>query len=142
MESMQSIDQDLEHVRLVAIFHWVVAALAALVSLFPLLHLVVGIGMITGALGNTQDQGVLLLFGCFFVVFAGLFIVCGLTFAICLAIAGRRLREFRHHTYCLVMASLACMFIPFGTVLGVFTIILLVKPSIRAQFAENEATQA
>jgi hypothetical protein len=32
------------------------------------------------------------------------------------------------------MAGLACMFMPFGTVLGVFTIIVLVKENVKGMF--------
>ncbi len=36
-------NQDLDHLRLLAIFHYVVAGLAALVACFPLIHLVMGL---------------------------------------------------------------------------------------------------
>jgi hypothetical protein len=34
----------------------------------------------------------------------------------------------------MVIAALLCMFMPFGTVLGVFTIIVLVRDSVKALF--------
>lgn len=40
--------------------------------------------------------------------------------------------------YCLVMAGIECMFMPFGTVLGVFTIIVLMRESVQKLFAANE----
>jgi hypothetical protein len=33
------------------------------------------------------------------------------------------------------MAAIACMLMPFGTVLGVFTIIVLMRPSVKELFA-------
>ena len=33
------------------------------------------------------------------------------------------------------VAAIACMFMPFGTVLGVFTIIVLMRPSVKERFA-------
>jgi hypothetical protein len=36
--------------------------------------------------------------------------------------------------YCLVVAGIECIFMPFGTVLGVFTIIVLMRPSVRNLF--------
>ena len=36
--------------------------------------------------------------------------------------------------FCLVIAALLCMITPFGTVLGVFTIIVLVRPSVKLLF--------
>jgi hypothetical protein len=32
------------------------------------------------------------------------------------------------------MAAIACMFMPFGTILGVFSIIVLVRPSVKSLF--------
>ena len=43
-------NQDLEHLRLLSIFHYVVAGLAALFALIPVFHLVFGIAMVSGAL--------------------------------------------------------------------------------------------
>jgi len=60
-------------------------------------------------------------------------------FAVCLALAGRFLAQRRRYYYCLVMAGIACMFMPFGTVLGVFTIIVLLRESVKELFGEGEA---
>ena len=37
-----------------------------------------------------------------------------------------------HYLYCLVVAAVECMLVPFGTVLGVLTIIVLNRPSVKA----------
>ena len=42
-------------------------------------------------------------------------------------------------TFCLVMGAVACMFMPVGTVLGVFTIVVLMKPSVKELFGEAVA---
>jgi hypothetical protein len=41
--------------------------------------------------------------------------------------------------FCLVMASITCMFMPFGTVLGVFTLIVLMRPSVKPLFEGQAA---
>ena len=114
-----------------------VAGLAALFALFPLIHLVIGIAMVTGRFPDQKDQAPVQLFGWFFIAFAGLWIVCGLAFAVCLALAGRYLSQRRHYTYCLVMAGIACAFMPFGTVLGVFTIVTLMREPVQALFGDG-----
>ena len=126
--------QDDEHLRLLSIFHYVVAGLAGLFSLFPVIHLALGIAMVSGALKDPKDPFPLVLMGWFFIAFASVFILCGLSFAICLFLAGRFLGQRRRYLFCLVMAGLACMFMPFGTVLGVFTILVLSKESVQEQF--------
>lgn len=129
-----------EHVRLLGIFHFIVAGFAALFSMFPIVHLVMGIGMVTGSFPGNGDDVPFRAFGWFFVVFASLIISCGLTFAVLLAIAGRRLLALRSHTFCTVMAAIACLFMPFGTVLGVFTLIVLTKPEVKAGFERGASS--
>ena len=96
--------------------------------------------MLTGSLFETSDEAVPLAFvGGLFTVFAGGFILIGLIGAVALALAGLFLSRRTRYTYCLVVAGLACMFMPFGTVLGVFTIIVLVRPSVKAMFEGDAA---
>ena len=73
-------------------------------------------------------------FGLIFVLFASCIILFGWTFAGLLAYSGRCIARRKRHTFCLVMAGVACMFMPFGTVVGIFTIIILVRPSVKALF--------
>ncbi|MGN6153128.1 MAG: hypothetical protein ACTHOH_14150 [Lysobacteraceae bacterium] len=127
--------QDLDHLRLLAIFHYVVAAITGVVSLLPVIHLVIGIAMITGRM-ETADQEARFA-GWFFVAFASVFIACGMTLAGFIAYAGRCLQRRRRHMLCLVVAALACMMMPFGTVLGVFTLITITKPQVKALFADT-----
>lgn len=46
----------------------------------------------------------------------------------------RRLRERRGMKFCRIVAALTCLSIPLGTVLGVFTLIALGRPSMKALF--------
>lgn len=133
--SVDTTAQDLEHLRLLSIFHYIVAGITALFSLFPVIHLVIGIAMVTGKMEGSDPNAAFA--GWFFVGFAVLFIGLGLTFAGFIAYAGRCLRQRRRHTLCLVVAALACMMMPFGTVLGVFTLISLTKPPVKALFADR-----
>ena len=61
-------------------------------------------------------------------------ILVGWSFAATILIAGRRLSQRRSHTFCLVAACLACLFMPFGTILGVFTLLVLLKPGVKQRF--------
>lgn len=131
--------QDAEQLRLLSIFHYVVAGLAALFACLPVLHLVIGIAMITGRADFPSEEPMVGLMGWFFVVFAGLFILGGWAFAVCLLLAGRLLSQRRRYTYCLVMGGVACMFMPFGTVLGVFTILVLLRDSVKGLFGVEGA---
>ena len=135
-------DRDDEHLRLLEIFHYVVAGLAGLFSLFPVIHLVLGLVILSGKMDEPGGTPAPAALGWVFVAFASCAILLGLTFATCLAVAGRCLRARRRYTFCLVMAGLSCMFMPIGTVLGVFTILVLLREGVRARFqaARGEGT--
>ncbi len=134
--------QDLEQLKLLAIFHYVAAGMAALVACIPIMHFFMGLALATGALGDSDPGTRPVGFG--IMAFAAFFIVAGWTFAALVAFAGRSLQTHRRYTYCLVMAGIECIFMPVGTVLGVFTIIVLVRDSVKELFgmpvAGNAAT--
>ena len=128
-------EQDLEHLRLLSIFHYLVAALVALFALFPVIHLVAGFAALASSVSSPPEDAFPGLFvGGFFILFAGTWILLGTAMAVCLLLAGRYLSEQTHYTFCLVTAGIACAFMPLGTVLGVFTLLVLLRPSVRARF--------
>jgi hypothetical protein len=126
--------EDRDHLQLLSIFHYVVGGLAAMFALIPVIHLTLGLAMISGVFDHGQKDAPPEIVGWFFVVIASFFILFGLTFATLIAVAGRFLSRQKHHLYCLVMAGVECIFAPFGTVLGVFTLIVLMRPSVKAAF--------
>ena len=131
--------EDASHLRLLSIFHYVLAGLTALFSLFPLIHVGIGIAALSGAMpiesnGGAASPDETRLFGWLFIVIGSIFILCGLTLAGFMAYAGRCLARQRRHTLCLVVAALSCMLMPLGTVLGVFTLIVLLRPAVKAAF--------
>ncbi|MCD0279117.1 hypothetical protein JWH04_09205 [Xanthomonas melonis] len=131
--------EDLQQLKLLSIFHYVLAGITGLFSLFPLIHLFMGLAIVTGHLPmeNTNPDAPPLdarWFGWFFVVFAAGFICCGLTLAGFMAYAGRCIAQRRRHLLCLIVAGISCSFMPFGTVLGVFTLVVLLRPQVKALF--------
>ena len=132
-------DRDDQTLQVLAIFHFVVAGFATLVSLFPTVHLLVGIGLLSGFFTDPKDPFPFALVGWIFVIGASFWIVLGLTFASLMVGAGRCLKARRRYQFCLVMAGVACIFMPFGTILGVLTILMLTKETVRAQFVPPTA---
>jgi hypothetical protein len=135
-----SMDEDVGHLKLLSIFHYVVGGIAAFFACFPIIHLIIGIVMLAGGFEEASSNGEFpaFLVGLMFVLLPGFIMLCGWALAVCLIIAGRQLAKKKHYTFCLVMACISCIFMPFGTVLGVFTIIVLMRPSVKELFAANK----
>ena len=61
----------------------------------------------------------------------------GWSLAIVVFLSGRKLRQRKHWTFSVVVAGIECAFMPLGTVLGVFTLITLTKPSVKELYEES-----
>ena len=133
-------NQDQEHLKLLSIFHYIVGGLAALFSFFPIVHLVLGIlfivspDRIMGSGGSPPPP----FLGWMFVIIGSCIMLLGWAFAICVILAGRFIAKRRNYIFCLVIASLNCLFMPFGTILGVFTIVILMRPSVKELFVPSK----
>jgi hypothetical protein len=130
-------NRDKEHLQLLAIFHYVVAGLAALFSLFPLLYTTVGVIFIFAARHGTAKPGEDLppeFLGWLFAVLGSVLFLIGIAMASCILLAGRSLAFRKHYLFVLVTACIECLFIPFGTTLGTFTIIVLSRESVKGLF--------
>jgi hypothetical protein len=137
-------NQDSDHLRLLAVFHYIVAGLAALFSFFPLLYVAMGAFFVWAAqhpnprqTGEPPPEIV----GWIFIAFGSLFFLLGLAMAICILIAGRSLAKRKCYLFAFVVACIECLFMPFGTVLGVFTIIVLSRQSVKALFSTEPGLQ-
>ena len=131
-------NKDEEHLKLLSIFHYVVGGLAGLFALFPVIHLVIGLVFILAPeVFESDGEAPPAFLGWFFVIFAGMFIITGWVLAGFIITAGRFLARCRHRLFCLVIAGIECAFIPFGVVLGVFTIIVLMRESVKELFSKE-----
>ena len=127
--------QDEDQLRLLSIFHYVVGGLAGFFALSPIFHLIVGLFFIFAPnkfAGKGEPPPAFI--GWFFVIFAAVFIGLGWVFAAFVFTAGRFLARRKHYLFCLVMAGVDCIFMPFGKVLGVFTLIVLMRESVKQLF--------
>lgn len=129
-------DQDAEHLKLLSIFYYVWAGLAAVGGCFPLIHLSIGLLMLLSPerMGeNAGEAPPAALAWIFIAAGAGMSLLLW-TGAVCNVLAGRFLKQRRHYIFCLVIAGLNCIQVPLGTVLGVFTFVVLMRDSVRTSF--------
>ena len=133
--------QDAEHIKLLVIFHYVASALMALGACFPLIYLVMGIAFVNGSIpmpppssgagGPPPDMS---WFGWMFIGMGALGSLIGWIAAVLVFLAGKKLSERRSWTFVFVIACFQCIGFPLGTALGIFTIIVIQRPSVRALF--------
>jgi hypothetical protein len=140
---------DNEHLRLLTIGYYVSAGITAFFSLIGLMYAAMGffIGAmaahsahnITEATQSAENAAAPAFIGALFGI-VGLII-----FAVALAFAGAKvyaalcLKRRKGRTFCLVVAAFSCLEMPWGTLLGVFTIIVLERPTVSRQFSPINA---
>jgi hypothetical protein len=141
-------NSDQEHLRLLAIFHYIMAGLTACMACFSIIYMVVGIMFLTqpDMFKGPPNQPppppeVLEMAGFMMVGFSALMVALGWIYAFCLFLTGKNLSNRRRYTFCMIIAGISCLFVPLGTALGVFTIVVLLRPSVKTLFEERQFTQ-
>ncbi|HEV7646399.1 MAG TPA: hypothetical protein VGO50_20865 [Pyrinomonadaceae bacterium] len=140
-------DENLKYLRYLSIGNYVYAPLLALCALFPVLHLTIGIAIVTEALSGTNKPKALpaVLVGWFFIGVSSFIILSGMALAVCNALAGRFIKQHKRYVFCFAIAIVNCMFPPIGTMLGVFTILVLMREPVKQLFGlmpQNELRPA
>lgn len=137
MENHQPVyDRDKEHLRLLGIFHYIAGSICILFSSFGIIHIIMGgiIFFAPGAVPQSPNDPhadmIQSVFGAIFAITGSCVVLSGWTFGILTIISGRKMSRYRSRTYSLVIAGINCLWVPFGTILGVFTIIVLSRDSV------------
>jgi hypothetical protein len=130
-----------DRLETIAGFHKVVAVLVGLFSSVFLLHFFFGLLVVLNPdlLAEGGDQPPPAFFGAMFMVVGAGIVLGGWTFAVFVWRTARFLRERRSWMRCMVVDGLLCTFAPFGTVLGIFGIMALNDPLVKAEFDRNAA---
>lgn len=132
-------DNDVQHIKILSIFHFVVGGLSAVFSSMFLIHLFMGLSLLISpeswSGGNSEAPPQF--FGYMLTFIGALFFLLGIAFSCCVVYSGLLLKRIKKRIFSLVMACVECIFIPFGTVLGVFTIIVLSKESVKQLYDDG-----
>ena len=124
---------DADHLKLLSVFHFVGAGLAVLGILFLLAHYAMFHAFFSNPkMWENQKQTpppaeLFAIFKWFYLIFAVWFVGSG----ILNLLSGLFIRSRKHRTFSLVVSGINCLHIPLGTVLGVFTMIVLIRDSVR-----------
>ncbi|QDU74113.1 hypothetical protein Pan97_11180 [Bremerella volcania] len=130
--------EDEYHLDLLGTFHWILAGLVAVAGLFPIFHVLFGfiaiVASLVGEAVEPEARGLGVLMGFLFMAIGSAIMVTFWVIAYCLYLSGSYLKAHKNHTFCMVMAVIICFSFPLGTALGVFTILVLIRPSVRQLF--------
>jgi hypothetical protein len=129
---------DIEHLKMLSIFHYVLAGFAFAGLLFLCLHFLIMTTIFTnpGIFNSPKNQSgppvefLIPIFMVLYLIIGGMIALTG----ILNLLSANFLRKRKHRTFSLVVAGLNCIHIPFGTALGVFTIMVLTRASVREQY--------
>jgi hypothetical protein len=132
---------DEEHLRLLPVAYWVLGGFDIFISLYGLIY--VGFGVLFTLApfeSSTSTSGPPPAFmGWFFFAIGLVFILAfGISAAIKIA-AGFWIRKRRWRTATFVVAAVSCMSLPFGTLVGVMTFLVLLRPSVAALYERTVA---
>jgi hypothetical protein len=136
-------ENQINNLNILSIFHYVFAGITGLTACFPIFHLIMGLTMLFGDFYPQEVSPEMPfpfeVFGLMFTIIPAAIILLGWAFAIAAAISGYFLSKRRNYNYCLIIAGISCVFMPFGTILGVFTLVELLKDDVKALFSQNLA---
>lgn len=107
-----------------------------MVSLIPVVHLVIGLFIVIAPnefVSSSEMHAEWI--GWFFLVGATFLILLGFAISAGIIFAGYSIANKKNHTYCLIISGIECMFVPLGTILGVFSVLLLSKESVKTLFS-------
>ena len=121
------------------ICHYIWGGLICLMGLFPLIYVAFGIAFVSDVFGTSTQGGPPAEFGYFFIAI-GLFVTAiAQTVGILNIFSGRNIRQRRGKILTMVLAGLNCFSVPFGTILGVFTLVILSQEDVAREYSEAES---
>jgi len=128
--------QDEDHLRLLSIFHYVMGGMTALTYSIFLFHFGMGLMMLThpATFADHRCDPMPLFMAWAFTIGGGSAVLIGWITGALTVIAGRDLTRRKGYRLAFVMACLNCLHMPLGTALGVFTLLVLTRPSVKAMF--------
>jgi hypothetical protein len=134
----QSIIDD-EHLKLLSIGYMISAATTCFVALLGMLYVAMGVVMVKflsqkPEFAQNANQRSPEFVGWMFGMMGIAFMVTGVALAAMKLRAGFCIRQRRSRTFCLVVAGISCLGIPYGTLLGVFSFMVLGRESVARQF--------
>jgi hypothetical protein len=132
----EMIDRDQEHLRILTMCYYLLAACTGFFSLLALLYVGFAAIALSGVVAANQSSNAdPRAIGYIFAAFGIAGFLFGMGMALLYYLVARGLRDHRWSTFCYAMAAISCLYIPFGTAIGVCTILVLNRPDVKRLFS-------
>jgi hypothetical protein len=126
--------RDREHLNLLSIFYFIFCGLECVGLLVLPLEATFFLTMFSsGSMGSGPGAPPPEL-GYVMAAICGFIFLLTLAAAICLGLTGYWLRKLKNRMFCFVIACIFCLSVPLGTILGIFTILVLQRESVKELF--------
>lgn len=129
--------QDVEHLKVLRICHFIWGGLSLMGALGGLIYIVLGGLFASRALPSDGPDANPEVMGAIFLVIGVFLIIFCLLYAGLNVYSGISLGKQQNRTLSLITAGLNSLSIPLGTVLGIFTIMVLMRPTVKAAYEQN-----
>ena len=129
-----------EHLRLLSIFHYVNAGLAAVFTSFFFLYVGMGAVMVLnpGAFSSSGSAPAGNP-GFIFLIIGAIALLFGYGYSVLNLLAGNFLKHRVRRKFCLAVGGINCLHVPIGLILGILTINVLSKERVQAKFIKPHA---
>jgi hypothetical protein len=126
--------EDQQHLQILSVLHYILGVLVGLFACLAIIYLVLGVAFVKGAFIPPNEPPPPPVLGWFFIGFASVALLIGWTMALAMFVAGYLLGRRQGYVFCMVVAGYECLFQPLGMVLGIFTFIVLMRPTVKKLF--------
>ena len=138
-DSRKEMNEDNSYLNSLSVAHYAVGGFMVLISCMPLIHVFIGLSFIIGGeeMFSQSEEQPPEFFGWIFLLVGILFFIFAQAVSISVIVSGRFLKRRTNYLFSFILACIACMFVPIGTVLGIFTIIVLSRDSVKRIYKEQ-----
>lgn len=131
---------DVSQLSLLSILHYVWGGLGMICGCIPSIHVSMGVMLVLEpeAMSGSSGEAPPPELGYFFIVMGLFAIAIAWALAICVIVSGNYLKQQRRRMFSIIVAAVSCASFPIGTALGVFTIVVLMRPSVIRMYERNQ----
>lgn len=135
-QTMIDDNPDLTHLKWLAIGYYILSAMSALTTCVLIGFALVGVAFMLGAIEAPPEVRILV--GLVVVILESALALLVFTMCMLEMLTGRSLASRRRYRLCFIVACIELLNVPVGTALGIFTIIVLQRPSVRDLFLGSD----